>query len=214
MRQCIAALPALTLILAPPALAQAPGPEPAASGAPAPPKGSKERKPRPRNEPLAWVTDADYPQGAADTAVQGRTGFTLLVGSDGKVLRCDVTETSGSALLDQTACRLVSQRALFWPGRGPNGKARADTWTSAVNWVMEQALDPVAAMHETITYFVETDGSVTHCVVVRDGVTLPPSQTCKPERTPRLFRPYLDASGQPVRRKVVQTSVRTVEDAN
>lgn len=212
MRLCIAALPALSLILAPPVLAQAPAPEPAA--AQAEPKGSKARKPRPRNEPLAWVTDADYPQGAVATAVQGRTGFTLVIGTDGKVLRCDVTETSGSALLDQTACRLISQRALFWPGRGPNGKARADTWTSAVNWVMEQALEPVAAMRETITYFVETDGSVTNCVVVRDGVTQPPSPSCKPERTPRLFRPYLDASGHPVRRKVVQTSVRAVEDAN
>lgn len=89
---------------------------------------------RPRGNPAEWVTSDDYPAAALRDGQQGRTGFRLQIGSDGRVTDCAVTQSSGSADLDQTACRMLVRRAHFTPARDASGNPAASTYASNVVW--------------------------------------------------------------------------------
>lgn len=112
-------------------------PAPAAPPAPpAPPKVAK--KLTPRGSPQSWVTDDDYPPAALRSGDAGTTGFRLDVGPDGRVTACSVTSSSGSSILDQTACRLLQRRARFNPAEDANGNKIASAFTSRFTWKIPQ----------------------------------------------------------------------------
>ena len=58
--------------------------------------------------------------------------FTIL--PDGRVHDCVVRRSSGSALLDGTACGIFVLHARYWPARNRTGKAIAETATQTVKW--------------------------------------------------------------------------------
>jgi len=65
---------------------------------------------------------SDYPAALTDTGIGGTVGVRYLVAVDGRVPRCDVTRSSGNALLDATTCRLIRERFRFRPSRDARGK--------------------------------------------------------------------------------------------
>ena len=67
------------------------------------------------------VTHADYPAFALRSGQQGKVAVTLSIGADGRVTHCGVIRSSGVAILDQTACRLLTMRARFDPARDASG---------------------------------------------------------------------------------------------
>jgi protein TonB len=89
---------------------------------------------RPRGAPSEWVTTDDYPANALRAGEQGRTGFRLDIGADGRVTGCTITQSSGSADLDQTACRILTRRARFTPARDAAGNPIASNYASNVLW--------------------------------------------------------------------------------
>jgi protein TonB len=107
---------------------------PVAVAPPAPPKPSQASGAKPRGTPGEWVTSDDYPPGALRNEEQGRTGFTLDIGADGRVTNCTVTSSSGFPDLDQTACKLLPRRARFTPAKDSAGNGIASTYTSSVRW--------------------------------------------------------------------------------
>ncbi|MCP3732265.1 energy transducer TonB [Sphingomonas sp. MG17] len=117
----------------PPAPPAPPAPPPPP---PAPPKIAK--KLTPRGSPQSWVTDDDYPPAALRSGDAGTTGFRLDVGPDGRVTACSVTSSSGSSLLDQTACRLLQRRARFNPAEDENGNKIAAVFASRFTWKIPQ----------------------------------------------------------------------------
>jgi protein TonB len=65
---------------------------------------------------------SDYPAALTDTGIGGTVAVRYLVWTDGRVTKCDVTRSSGNALLDATTCRLIRERFRFRPSRDPRGK--------------------------------------------------------------------------------------------
>ncbi|WP_131818620.1 energy transducer TonB, partial [Sphingomonas turrisvirgatae] len=103
---------------------------------PAPPKVAK--KLTPRGSPQSWVTDDDYPPAALRSGDAGTVGFRLDVAADGRVTSCTVTSSSGSSLLDQTACRLLQRRARFNPAEDENGNKIPAPFVSRFTWRIPQ----------------------------------------------------------------------------
>lgn len=91
----------------------------------------------PRGNPGSWATDADYPQAALREHRQGTTGFQVTVGSDGRVVDCAVTASSGSPDLDEATCRNVTRRARFRPAV-EYGTAVEATYSNRVRWVLPE----------------------------------------------------------------------------
>jgi periplasmic protein TonB len=61
------------------------------------------------------ITNADYPTAALRAREQGRVHVFLHITDLGRVDRCTVTRSSGSASLDAASCRLLLERGRFEP---------------------------------------------------------------------------------------------------
>jgi len=103
-----------------------PTPSPVALGHPAVPRGN----------PAGWVSDSDYPSRDLREGNQGRVGFSLSLGTDGRVTACRVTSSSGHAGLDEATCALVARRARFVPAAGPDGRPAAGSYSGTIRWVI------------------------------------------------------------------------------
>lgn len=118
--------PPAPIVLAPPAPAPAPPP----------PKGPSSG-PQPRGNPGSWATTNDYPSRALREERSGTTGFRVTVGSDGRVVDCQVTSSSGHADLDQATCQNVTRRARFKPAL-QDGQPVQSTYSNRVRWVIPE----------------------------------------------------------------------------
>jgi protein TonB len=109
---------------------------PAPPPPPAPPAVAVQLSPR--GSPQSWVTNDDYPPSAQRDGVEGSTGVRVQVGPDGRVTACAVTSSSGSTILDDTACRLVTRRARFNPAKEAGGSAIASSWAGRFRWQIQK----------------------------------------------------------------------------
>lgn len=113
-------------------------PPPPAVITPPPPPPAVAVRLAPRGSPQSWVTNDDYPPSAQRDGVEGTTGFTLQVGPDGKVTSCSITASSGSSILDDTVCRLMTRRARFTPGKDSDGSATGGVFSSRFRWQIQK----------------------------------------------------------------------------
>lgn len=120
----------------PPPVVYAPAPAAPVITPPAPPAVATPLSPR--GSPGSWVTNDDYPPSAQRDGVEGVTGFALAVGPDGKVTGCSVTGSSGSSLLDDTACRLLQRRARFNAAKDASGQGVAATYRGRFRWQIQK----------------------------------------------------------------------------
>lgn len=90
--------------------------------------------PSPRTSPYRLVTSDDYPAAALRAHQSGVTGIRLTVSAHGVPSDCDVTQSSGFALLDSRACELLSRRARFAPARDDAGEPTQGFYASRVRW--------------------------------------------------------------------------------
>ncbi|GAA4771399.1 energy transducer TonB [Novosphingobium ginsenosidimutans] len=89
---------------------------------------------RPKGNPGLWVTTNDYPQSAIRSEAEGVVKFRLSVGTNGKVIGCEVTGSSGTEALDQAACDKLMLRGKFEPASDSTGALVAGSYTGAVRW--------------------------------------------------------------------------------
>lgn len=113
-------------------------PPPPAVITPPPPPPAVAVRLTPRGSPGSWVTNDDYPPSAQRDGVEGVTGFNLTVGPDGRVTGCAITASSGSSLLDDTACRLLTRRARFNPGKDESGAATGGSYAGRFRWQIQK----------------------------------------------------------------------------
>ena len=201
----------------PPALA----PPPVRYPPPPQPPGNRST-PTPITNPGTWITPDDYPAVAWVSHAEGSVGFELQVDPRGKVSRCNVTTSSGFAVLDQAACNLLSARASFSPGHDAQGKAISGTYRSRVRWVMPEAepgTDPLTSdagqIHLTkviFTFVVETDGSTSGCTIEAEGLVTKPDRPAGPCLAEPPYQPFTDAKGKPVRKRVTYTVSASAAD--
>ena len=76
----------------------------------------------------------DYPPEAIAAGEQGRTAFEVLLGTDGRVKQCVVTEGSGSPILDSQTCRLMTERLRFTPAEDEDGRPMEARAAGALTW--------------------------------------------------------------------------------
>ena len=107
-------------------------PGPVASPSPAPsftPVG-----PRPANSIHAWITADDYSNADLRREREGTARYRLVIGSDGGVDACELTQSTGHGSLDRATCRLIERRARFEPGTNAQGERVVGTYTGTVTW--------------------------------------------------------------------------------
>lgn len=92
----------------------------------------------PRGAPSSWVTNDDYPPSAQRDGATGTTVLKVSISAEGMVESCRVEASSGSTLLDETACRLLQRRARYQPAIGPAGTAVQSSATYSHTWTMQK----------------------------------------------------------------------------
>ena len=90
--------------------------------------------PHPRASLGALISKDDYPAALLGTGAHGRTMVRLDVAPNGRVSRCSITQSSGTALLDAATCRLLSSRSRFTPAHDSNGMPVAGAYVGAIDW--------------------------------------------------------------------------------
>jgi TonB family protein len=81
-----------------------------------------------------YITSDDYPARALRAEEQGRSTVRLTVSAHGILSDCAVVESSGSAVLDTTTCRLLQRRVRFTPARDAQGRLTQGTIVTAFAW--------------------------------------------------------------------------------
>ncbi len=129
----IAAPPVITQPAPPPVIHETAPPAP-----PPPPPPVISQAAQAKGNPQSWVTADDYPPAAQREGRQGTVGLTWQINEQGKVENCQVTQSSGSPDLDDTACRLVTRRGKYAPAKDQSGKPMRATASSRFRWVLPQ----------------------------------------------------------------------------
>ena len=81
------------------------------------------------------ITPRDYPPDLRQAGIGGRVEMTFTVEATGRVGRCSITRSSGSAELDQLTCRLIQQRFRYRPSTDRYGRPIADEVDGEHVWV-------------------------------------------------------------------------------
>ena len=84
--------------------------------------------------PQSWYRFSDYPPEALQKRISGSTLMDVAVSDRGAVTGCAVVEGSGSASLDYTSCRIIRERARFFPAGDGHGGRKATTVRTRMNW--------------------------------------------------------------------------------
>ena len=90
----------------------------------------------PKGNPGNWATTNDYPSQALREERQGTTSFRVTIGTDGKVIECVVTGSSGTPELDSTACAKIRSRARFTPATDGDGNPTTGSYSNKIRWVI------------------------------------------------------------------------------
>jgi len=84
------------------------------------------------------LRNSDYPEGLGVAGIQGRVSVRYLVEVSGRVSDCEVTASSGSKVLDDTTCRLITERFRFRPSRDGRGQPVAAYIVENHYWIVER----------------------------------------------------------------------------
>lgn len=178
--------------------------------------GDGPRSPIPMGSPQDWVRPQDYPAEARRSGAGGVTAFRLQVGDHGRVTSCAITQGSGSALLDDQVCRLMTQRGNFSPALDARGRKTAGTYSNRVRWNPPKP-QPNRFGNGSYAYsfMLGADGVPYDCRDEVEGTPRGADQAV--ERTPCTtlprFEPFRDAEGNAVTRRVrVRTEVVVEEN--
>jgi protein TonB len=149
--------PPPTVVVAPPALVPVPAPiqmstvptpppappiippAPPAPPAPPPPPPAISKAAAAKGNPASWVTNDDYPPSALRAEEQGSVGISFEINAEGRIENCTVTSSSGSSVLDQATCRLVTRRGRYSPALDAAGNPmRGGRKTLRFRWQITQ----------------------------------------------------------------------------
>ena len=129
-----------TPTLAPPVMT-VPTPPPVAppitvSAPPAPPVPVISQAAQAKGDPHSWITNDDYPPEAVRQEQQGVSGIAWTINEQGRVENCHVVSSSGSQVLDDTACRLMTRRGRYSPAKDQAGNPIKQTASLRFRWVL------------------------------------------------------------------------------
>src|SRR6185312_3374541 len=77
----------------------------------------------------------DYPASAQAAGAEGTAQAEITIGTDGRVVACNIIRSSGNSALDQATCNIIRRRAKYIPARDSNGQPTTDTiQTPPIRW--------------------------------------------------------------------------------
>lgn len=130
----------------------------------------------------------DYPQEAIRREEQGTVSYRVTVGADGRVTRCEVAVSSGSASLDSATCSIIQRRARFRAARDQHGKSTEDQFNGRIRWVLPEAEPPPFADLRRATIFAaDQHGSIASCRFEGLANLLPEEGWCAQMRATALM---------------------------
>jgi protein TonB len=116
-----------------PPVVQAPPPP-----APPPPPRKVQSATSARGDLRSLFSGDDYPASAQSAGAEGTARASLTIGTDGRVVACNITQSTGNSALDAATCNVLRRRAKFTPARDSNGNPVTDTVsTPAIVWRLE-----------------------------------------------------------------------------
>ncbi len=122
---------------------------------------------------MPWIKSTDYPSDAEAAALEGTVGFTLDIDPSGKVIRCQVTLSSGSDSLDRKTCALMAERARFKPPKDPTGSPSNAIFVSGVSWRLPSSAGGGQPMlSTTMRIDVNASGMIAGCELVQNHLKL------------------------------------------
>jgi TonB family protein len=82
------------------------------------------------------LTSRDYPLEAWNRGAAGRSTVRYLIDVDGTVPACEIAASSGHAVLDTAACRIIQERFRFAPAKDSQGRRSQEIRTQNVEWML------------------------------------------------------------------------------
>lgn len=133
VRTNVAPPPVVATPVAPPPVVTPTAPvAPPAPPAPPPPRIEPAA---PRGDVRGLFSTDDYPSRALRNEEQGTVRARLTIDTRGRVSGCSIVQSSGSAMLDETTCRLLERRARFSAATDSSGNAVAGSYTTPpIRW--------------------------------------------------------------------------------
>lgn len=87
------------------------------------------------------MSNNDFPRAAIEAGLSGTVEIAYTVLPNGRVADCQITRSSGYAILDQTTCRLITRRYRFDPSRNASGRPVPSTLVEKHEWIFERVED-------------------------------------------------------------------------
>jgi protein TonB len=87
-----------------------------------------------RGSKTSWITNDDYPPAALRAGEEGTVVMDLVIDRLGRVEKCEVSGSSGSATLDAASCALVQRRARYTPATNDGGEPTSSTEKITFRW--------------------------------------------------------------------------------
>jgi protein TonB len=170
----------------------------------------------PIGKPGNWVTTEDYPMEALRDRAEGVASLLFQIGLDGAVSNCVIVSSSGSPLLDATACAVFSARAKFSPSTDQDGKPIVSTGTHRIRWqIPDQPAEgyPLNPGRKALQFEVSETGSVENCKLT-GSVAVPSEaqQKACARYSAQRFRIFRKADGTPVRKTVIMSQELEIRD--
>jgi protein TonB len=133
--QTLAPPPTIAVVTAPPPIIPQLAPAPPA---PPPPPRKTVSATSAKGDLRTLFSADDYPASAQAAGAEGTARASLTIGTDGRVVSCNITQSTGNGALDSATCNILRRRAKFVPARDSNGNPTTDTVsTPSIVWRLE-----------------------------------------------------------------------------
>jgi protein TonB len=86
------------------------------------------------------ITNSDYPDSAGAAGAEGLVVTRFHVEPNGRVSDCRVVRSSGNRALDETTCRLITERFIYEPSRQADGTPVRSTVERHDQWILDDSM--------------------------------------------------------------------------
>src|SRR3546814_15796648 len=86
------------------------------------------------------IRNSDYPASAGTAGAGGVVSVEYYVLPSGRVSNCHITQSSGNQALDETTCRLITERYHYEPSRTANGTPVRSIIVAAHEWIIHDSM--------------------------------------------------------------------------
>ncbi|MCM8729494.1 TonB family protein [Hephaestia sp. GCM10023244] len=86
------------------------------------------------------IRNSDYPASAGAEGAGGIVSVEYYVLPNGRVSDCKITESSGNPALDETTCRLITERYRYEPSRTANGTPVRSIIVADHEWIIDDSM--------------------------------------------------------------------------